>query len=179
MLGQHLRHEKVVPLSAPDVEVRKELMAAGREPLAANKAAAEQRGVIVPRSPCVHVLNPCDDLVRHLSRKARAWPLDPVPSNPVLSVSGLQHRHLLDGRGCNLPALACTGADRAVTLSKSIPPAFLLTVPACRQQVRHGRRHSRPPARRRLFPPSSHVARACVPSSKSMAGNSDILPHKT
>ena len=75
---------------------------------------------------------------------------------PVLSVSGLQHRHLLDGRGCNLPALACTGADRAVTLSKSTPLAFLLTVPACRQQVGHGRRHSRPPARRRLFPPSSH-----------------------
>ena len=81
MLGQHLRHEKVVSLSASNVEVQKELMAAGREPLAAYKAAPEQRGVIVPRVPFAQVRNPCDDLVRQLSRKARAWPLDPVPSN--------------------------------------------------------------------------------------------------
>ena len=81
MLGQHLRHEKVVPLSASDVKVFKELMAAGREPLAANKAAAQQHGVIVFRFPFAQIRNPCDDLVCHLSRKARARPLNPVPSN--------------------------------------------------------------------------------------------------
>ena len=76
-----MRHEKVVVLRASDIEVRKELMAAGREPLAANKAAPEQRAVIAPRVPFAQIRNPCDDLVRHLSRKARARPLNPVPSN--------------------------------------------------------------------------------------------------
>ena len=149
--------------------------------MAASASAIEGRGT--GSKPAAHRTVQAPPGPRLLRRQgyAQEFPAPRVrtPLSPVLSVSGLQHRHLLDGRGCNLPALACTGADRAVTLSKSIPPAFLLTVPACRQQVRHGRRHSRPPARRRLFPPSSHVTRACIPSSKSIAGNSDILPHKT
>ena len=76
-----MRHEKVVTLSASNAEVCKELIAAGREPLAANKAAPEQRGVIFQRKPIVPGWNPSDDLVCHLSRKARARPLNPVPSN--------------------------------------------------------------------------------------------------
>ena len=68
----------------------KELTAAGREPLTANKAAAKQRGVVwgemmgpVIRWPA---RNPCDDLVRQLSWKARIWPLDPVPSNQHIAL---------------------------------------------------------------------------------------------
>ena len=63
----------------------KELTAAVREPLAANKAGAEQYGVITVSLKIVHVRDPCDDLVRQLWWKVRASHLVLQSTQPILS----------------------------------------------------------------------------------------------
>ena len=68
-------------VGSPKVYVLEELTPAGRKPLAANKAAAEQGRVVFSAYSKGQGRNPCDNIVRQLWRKVRDWHLDPVHSS--------------------------------------------------------------------------------------------------